>query len=412
MHFYKIALVFVVIAGVVSLSIAENIDRAIIHSSGTIIPKITAKSGYWRDIQDAINIAASHGISEVYIPEGTWNFVNPGESWTGARVVIPAGVSLFGAPTERYENGSVKEWKTVLVMPWEMPGDKSYIPPHWFLVQGNLDPNKPSRFSDIKMVGYREFNHSASANYLAIRVVGVMNFRIDHCCFKEFLEGVQIGTGYGALRACGVIDHCIFDNEYVYYNLDWSTRFVGYAITCYRQESTTEWTNMTNILGKYLDYTVFIEDCVFTKWRSVATAEHGGHFVFRHNIVRNGLAHGEMDIHPNWNPPGVSGRAAEIYDNIFTDIDPEGNPGPHFVWLLYSGGGVFFNNTVSSYSLIILDSNCGWNNSFYPRDVYIWNNNLGNATLEDGPMEENVHYFLYKPDWYTPYPYPHPLTST
>ena len=201
MRFRKTALILVAIAGVISLSIAENMDKAIIYNTGTIIPKITAKSGYWRDIQDAVNAAASFGVSEVYIPEGTWNFVNSGESWTGARVVIPAGVSLFGAPTERYLNGSVVEWKTILVMPWDMPGDNSGDPMHWFRIQGNSDPNKPSRISDIKLVGYREIDPNSTQIYRGIVVDKVINFRIDHVWLRHIPEGISVRD------SCGVIDH-------------------------------------------------------------------------------------------------------------------------------------------------------------------------------------------------------------
>jgi|GEM_PF-1336615 hypothetical protein len=367
---------------------------------------VMAKSGYWKDIQEAVDLVASMGGGNVYIPEGTFNFVNVNESWTGARVVIPAGVNLFGARTERYENGSVKEWKTVLVMPWDMPGDKSYNPPHWFLIEGNSDPNKSSRFSDIKLVGYREFNHSATGMYRGILIKGVQNFRIDHCFFDEIPEGVETGiqTTY---PSSGVIDHNIFDNEYCNYTLDWYTREVGYGIGVNRHEWWTTWDNITDILGQYLNYTVFIEDNFFTRWRSVVAGNRGAHYVFRHNIVKGGLGKGEVDIHPSWNSPYVSCRAAEVYENIF--IDPVNIHA--YAVEMFAGGGVFFNNTLSGYEIFIIDSATAWNTTLMgPQEVYIWNNNLGGAIVEDGWMEENVHYFLYKPDWYTPYPYPHPLT--
>jgi len=407
MRFYKIALVLVAIAGVASLSIAENMDKAIIHNTGTIIPKITAKSGYWRDIQDAINIAVSHGMSEVYIPEGTWNFVNPGESWTGARVVIPAGVSLFGASTERYPNGSVVEWKTILVMPWDMPGDNSWMPPHWFKIQGNSNPNKPSRFSDIKLVGYREINHSSTQIYRGIVIDSVINFRVDHCCFRHIPEGI-LTMG---LYCCGVIDHNVFDNVYGWHGgTVWANRTIGYGIAVNRAVlGTTEWANITTVLGQYKNYTVFIEDNVFTKWRHCVVGNDGAHYVFRHNKVIGGFAYNEVDQHPRYagQEPYVPCRAGEVYENEFLNPVIQG-----ICIYLFSGGGVYFNNTLVGYGQFLYTADSSWGDMVNPKDIYIWNNNIGSAILYGGSAQIGTEVFFYKPDWYTPYPYPHPLTST
>jgi len=406
MRFYKIALVLVIIAGVVGLSIAENIDRVIIHNSGTIIPKITAKSGYWRDIQDAINIAASHGISEVYIPEGAWNFVNVNESWTGARVVIPAGVSLFGAPTERYENGSVKEWKTILIMPWDMPGDNSWNPPHWFKIQGNSDPTKPSRFSDIKLVGYREIDHNSTQIYRGIVVESVINFRIDHCYFRHIPEGIAVRGHY----CCGVIDHNVFDNVYGWHGgTVWANRTIGYGIAVDRTVYyETEWPNLQDILGKYTNFTVFIEDNVFTRWRHCTVGNSGAHFVFRHNIVVGGCAMNEVDQHPRYpgQEPYVPCRAGEVYENEFLNPEQAG-----ICIYLFAGGGVYFNNTLVGYGQFLYTADTSWGDMVNPKDIYIWNNNIGSANLYGGSAQVGTEVFFYQPSWYTPYPYPHPLTS-
>lgn len=397
----EIILILTILMGIVGSSFANVLDKKVIHNTGKISPYIVAASGYWRDIQNAVDHAAAMGGGNIYIPEGVWNFVNPGESWTGARVVIPAGVNVFGAPTEKYSNGSVIEWKTVLVMPWDMPGSRSGDPPHWFLIQGDSDPQKPTRFSDIKLVGYKHFDPNATGFYKAIKVLRVANFRIDHCAFIEIPEGVT------AWEYCsGVIDHNFFHNEHAYYTVDWSNRVVGYAVSV-SQDKPTMWVPLESILGKYTNYTVFIENNVFTKWRDVVVGNYGAHYVFRHNIVRNGLGHGEVDLHPSWTSPYVSCRAAEVYDNIFENPVYSGD----CVIEIWAGGGVFFNNTVIGYAKFMRGSGTSWDPDLMgPKEVYIWNNDLGGAILEDTPMEEGVDYFLYKPDWYTPYPYPHPLT--
>jgi len=379
---------------------------------------VTAKSGYWKDIQDAVDLVAASGGGNVYIPEGTFNFVNVGESWTGARVIIPAGVNLFGARTERYENGSVKEWKTVLVMPWDMPGDKSYVPPHWFLIQGNLDPNKPSRFSDIKIVGYREFNHSATGFYLGIRVSGVANFRVDHCSLKEIPDGIQVGVGWDAQPAYGVIDHCRLENDYGIPD-PYNQRTTGYGIDVYRSENIYEWVNIQDIAGQYTNYTVFIEDCYFTKWRHAVLGNHGGHYVLRHSVIEHGWAYGEVDLHPIYTSPHVAMRLAEVYDNRFINLD-DWTPTANLLIAQNAGSVLVFNNyfnaapwgnNIGYWSLLQISNGVNYNSTFNPQDNYLWNNSYNGtpAQLVIGGVE-NQTYFLYKPEWYTPYPYPHPLT--
>lgn len=129
--------------------------------------------------------------------------------------------------------------------------------------------------------------------------------------------------------------------------------------------------------------------------------------VVRHCVFTDGLGRGEVDVHPAWNSPYASGRALELYECTFANpVDSS-----DCVIELYAGSGVIFNNTASGYRYFIRDSPTSWNPDVQgPKDFYIWNNNIGGMTLESGPMEPGVHYFLYKPDWYTPYLYPHPLT--
>jgi len=360
---------------------------------------VIAKSGYWKDIQEAVNLVASMGGGNVYIPEGTFNFVNVNESWTGARVIIPAGVNLFGAPTEKYSNGSVKEWKTVLVMPWDVPGFSGNVPV-WFKIVGSKNPDKPSRFSDLKLVGYRDFDPNSTSLHQAMVVENVVNFRIDHCYFRHTCEGVYI------VNSSGVIDHCLFINEYGWHGgSDWGNRTIGYGVNIARTPLETRWENITNILGKYLDYTVFIEDCVFTKWRHCVVGNLGAHYVVRHCIFKGDFAFASIDLHPMWIQPYSACRAAEIYENVFKEQIETG-----IAIKFWSGGGVVFNNIIRNHTYFITSDNGGWNPNFYPHDIYIWNNDINGTILHAGAMTEGEDYFLYKPDWYTPYPYPHPLT--
>ena len=153
---------------------------------------VNAASGYWRDIQDAIDQIAVQG-GDVYVPEGKWDFVNVGEDLGpvgSAKVAIPAGVNVFGMPTERTSglpyngigqnpNGQVVQWKTVLVIPWDAHGTWQYSGRAWFRCYGTGDPDKSSRISDIKFMGYRSINASSVTVHVATRFQSVKNFRVD-----------------------------------------------------------------------------------------------------------------------------------------------------------------------------------------------------------------------------------------
>jgi hypothetical protein len=420
--FYAILLALVMLAGIFSLSsgISSLMNSVIIQSTGQIsLQNITAKSGYWRDIQAAIDWVVAHGgIGNVYIPEGTWNFVNPGESWTGARVVIPAGVNVFGAPTERDANGQVVEWKTVLVMPWDVPGSIETEPPKWFRIEGNGDPNKPSRFSEIKLVGYRFYNSSSKTVHDAINVWEVVNFRIDHCYFRDTTGGIQV-IGSANSRCSGVIDHCKLINTRAYVEPSILNCDVGYGVGI-GAPGTTFWEDDANkVLGKYLNYSVYIEDCYFSKWRHCVSSNDGAHYVFRHNTVEYDVGYGSVDAHGTYTYVGT--RAIEVYENIFKDARgiEEGLDVTEDVIFLRGGAAVIFNNHVENYQhRFIYAIREGNVEKCWPHDVWIWNNTLPSEmpviyVYEDpdkGAPVEGVDYFLYTKADYTPYPYPHPLT--
>jgi len=436
----------VVLAGILTLSpaISSLMNNVVINSFGQIsTTTVWAKSGYWRDIQDAVNRAAQADIKNVRIPEGTYNFVNVGESWTGARVIIPAGVNLFGAPTERtselsYDgigqnpNDQVVEWKTVLQIPWEAGISRpNYVTMFRFV--GNGDPSKPSRFSDIKVVGYREFYPQSDRWYATVEMYNIINFRVDHCFFKN-MGGIAVSVRAPANGNCsGVIDHCKFINDYGYVEWDYAQCTVHYCIMI-RSVGTTRWEdNITKVVGQYTPYTTFIEDCYFSRWRHCVSSNDGTHYVFRHNTIEKDSIVGSLDAHGTYDYVGT--RAIEIYDNII--IDPvlnkhpgnwnsttpsNGEDGYTVNWR--GGGGVFFNNYVRDYRIGVEMTDEGEVLKCYPHNIWIWNNTWVNVEY---PMHvsyqghyyitENVDYFLRTPNQekdgfeYTPYPYPHPLTQ-
>jgi len=399
LFYVSMLIIPIILAGVISLSFAYVTNTVVIYSSGQIVSEIVAVSGSAKDIQAAIDLAVALGIGTVRIPEGTFNFVEIGEPWK--TVVVPAGISIFGAPTERDANDQVVEWKTVLVMPYDVPSGAV-----WFKIVGNSDPNKPSRFSDIKLIGYRDFDPNSTTMHIALEISNVINFRVDHCYFKHTTGGIWIYGHYSS----GVIDHCYLVNDFGV-PTPYAERTVDYGVQVNRAypELETEWPPITEIMGKYTNYTVFIEDSYFQKWRHCVVANRGAHVVFRYNVINNTWAFGQVDMHESWQEGLVGGRAYEIYGNKFI------NPIPYSTndaIRLRSGAAMIFNNSApSGYNYFIYTYNAGWNETFYPRDIYIWNNTYsGTLIWGSPPPTEEVEYFLYKPDWYTPYPYPHPLT--
>lgn len=402
----------------ISLSAAFSslIDSVTIESIGQISLQfnVNATSGSASDIQAAIDqVVAAGGIGNVFIPEGTFNFVEVGEPWMP--VEIPAGINLFGAPTNRDANDEVVEWKTVLVMSYDVPGP-SYNPATWFKIIGNSDPNKPSRFCDIKLVGYRYANAGSTTVHCALQINEVVNFHIDHCYFRDTTGGIK-ATGSANSLCCGVVDHCKLINTRVTINPYIYDCDAHYGVSLVRYGSTDWEDDISVVLGQYLNYSLFVEDCYFSKWRHCVSANDGTHYVFRHNTIEDDAAYGSLDAHGTYNFIGT--RAVEIYNNLFLPPDPDSIIGSvkDAIWIR-GGGGVIFNNTVEGYTRFVGMTREGAVEKCWPHDIWIWNNTLPTGcTLvapyddpEKGAPQENEDYFLYKKPDYTPYLYPHPLT--
>jgi hypothetical protein len=427
-QFGAVFLLLLTLASALSFSLAfpQLASSIMLSNRGTISAYVTAKSGSAKDIQAAIDIAAASikGVGTVCIPAGTYNFVNIGEPWK--TVNVPAGVNLFGAPTQRYPNGSVVSWSTILVMPWDVPGNVNGTPPapSWFTIDGNGNSARSSRFSDICLEGYRYFNSSSTTGHYAVMVSQVMDFRIDHCYFRDTTFGLSIQGGAQA-TVRGVIDH----NELVNTNGNPGMNFseggdpylhltVGYAVGV-QDLLTSNWENdVSNVFGHYTNYTIFIEDNYFQKWRHCVSSNDGAHYVFRYNTIEGDFSYGAVDAHGKYNVVGT--RASEIYNNSFINpIDPAGS------WAIQIRGGatLVYNNTCVNYENFVRS----WcevvqPDKTNPHDCYYWSNTLthmsGTSYLMDagsnGGLFNEVDYFYHAPNAtqfaYTPYVYPHPLT--
>jgi len=440
---YAALFVLIITVGAFSLSaaISSLTDYVIIRSSGRTGPvaNVTANSGSAKDIQAAVDEVATVGGGVVHIPQGEFDFVNVGEPWE--TVNIPAGVNLFGAPTERTKglpvsdqgmnpNDQVVEWKTVLKMPWDVTSDIDN-PPKWFSVTGDFSPDQPTRISDIKLVGYRSIDPSSTTVHTAIDMSYVKNFRIDHCCFEHTTAGISL---WGC---CGVIDHCRIYNIYGYDDLSqYHNSDVGYGVQIHR-DWTVNFEPTMLVLGQYTSYTVFIEDCYFSKWRHCVASGHGAHYVFRYNTIDQDLGHFSLDAHGLRDTQEGHGgtRCAEFYENKLTnavvgDLD----------LVLQNGGGcgVWFNNYVdSSYAtggMTLYPEDYIPSETWHLKDFYLWSGlggwNPGWDGIPNGfTADRNVladwsrtaynagdsNYPNVNPSWsiagYQPYPYPHTLAT-
>lgn len=405
---YVTFLVLAMFAGIFTLSpaISSLIANVVVRSTGQILIGADARSGSAKDIQAAVDWVVGHGgIGNVYIPEGTWNWVNIGESWT--EVAVPAGVNIFGAPTERYANGSVVQWKTIITVPYDPPSSVAF-----FSVEGTSDPDEPTRISDIEILGYRYSHTSSTSMQVGIWISNVINFRVDHCYFRDTCWGgvhvVGSDLQNGLDTACGVIDHCKLVNT-VGVVEPWDNRTLDYGVYVSRgggwSIDYSPWeSDITKVLGKYTNYTVFVEDCYFEKWRHCVVSRDGAHIVLRHSIIKNDYGYGSVDIHGD-----SPGRAYEIYNCTFSGCEEDA------IWWR-AGGGVVFNNTVTDYTVFAYLTRENTDSKYWPHDIWVWNNKLPTGvspvTTDGGPVKD-VDYFLHAPYTftYTPYQYPHPLTS-
>jgi len=370
---------------------------------------VYATSGYWQDIQDAIDLASAE--DNVLIPKCEDSFVDVDESWSGSRVVVPDGVNLFGSSTERDANDQVIEYKTILSIPWDMPGGDPLIP---YLFRFNGASSR--RISDIQFKGYREIDPDSTEMIAAIRLYSGIDFRIDHCSFLSMCGGAiqAFGEAANEYKIRGLIDHC----EAINPNgvpAPYASRTVDCGFFPTRTTGNLEWEdNVDKVLGQYTDYTVFIEDCYFEKWRHCVTTNCGSHYVFRHNIIQNDIGYFSLDAH-GMDVPNISTRAIEIYENQL--LDCIGWSGFFHAITIRGGAAVIFNNTVTDYAHFAYLSRENAVEKYWPHDIWVWNNNLPDGVNPITPYNDEIKgapvegedYFLYEKPDYEPYQYPHPL---
>lgn len=409
-----------------------------LQTSGSIAKTFAARSGSAADIQAAVNQASSAGGGNVCIPAGTFNFTAPGHWYDLTSnygiVMVPAGVNIFGSPTQRYANGSVISWGTILIESWAVPNPPSATSPCWFFFNGNGNPNKTCRFSDIKMVGNRFSNTSSTvAGPAGLIFNEIMNYRVDHCYFRDVCGGAVWAGWYApndggnySTHCCGVIDHSLFINTNGIPGPNMNQATVGYGVCLGRVHNAYWDSNTADVFGKYNNYTTIIEDCYFSKWRHCICNSEGYSCIVRFCHFDYDFGFHTIDNHGIYNV--VPGRDFEVYNCSFTHCTQGyGN----IAIMMRSGEGVFYNNTVdTTYSVFVMLSHDGlqiiqsltftpnFNGAYVAtcHNIYVWSNKFASPgtmtviTQDPGYTTAGVDDFTHAPSAYTPYTYPCPLT--
>ena len=356
--------------------------------------EIWAESGSPDDIQAAVDAVVAAGGGTVYIPEGEFSFIinseKKGADGHPTGVNIPGGVNIIGAGIN----------KTILKVPSSAPYKASM-----FSIDGSN--GKPVRISGITFHGYVV---NESEGNVGIIVLDTKDFRIDHCKFLNFASfAIYSKKTLPTTIHRGVIDHCIIDNPYKESPSPTGSWQWGYGIGVFGDGVT--WLPLDELLGKYEDNVVYIDDNIFHRCRHSIASNEGGYYVARYNVFDSPIPpnFGIIDVHgvSGYEEPG--GRGLEAYGNII--IGAKDYDASQAFWIR-GGGGVIFNNTMQNilYGVGLYKENP--NPEYWVKDLYIWNNSMDRGELINnyGNYTENADYFLYAKSGYTPFPYPHPLT--
>ena len=415
--FCALLLLSLMIVGIFTISstFSSLMSDVIIKSTGKIsTTEVTAKSGSPEDIQTAVDTVEAAGGSTVYIPEGKFY-------WNGETVEIPGGVNIIGAGPagcDGHPNFNNYTAKTIL--------HNNATPPFncMFYIDGSN--HKPTRISGIQFeaTGPVRNDDAGTVSATAIRAVKeITDLRVDHCTFINFCQISVTLRNTNTGTASVVVDHCVVNNPYKLESGSWIWAYGFYpgGTAYYWNDNTAP---ITDFLGKYPVKTgypvMYVEDCKFSLCRHAVDAIQGAWIVARYNYIDHPYQtnYGQLDIHGSGDGSWPSGRGFEFYNNIVV-----GEPGnfAELTWLR-GGGGVVFNNSFSmssGYAIGLYREECPQEPDEVLHNVWIWNNTVsGGALLHNaGGFTEDVDYFLRSPNQaldgftYTPYLYPHPLTS-
>jgi len=340
-------------------------------------------------------LAALEGGGVVVIPAGEWAW-GPDD-----QVSVDAhGVTLLGAGAEQtllYREGSRDNGA-------------------FFLASGVRDLRISGiRFRGVELYGNEDTDYG-------IRLTDATGFRIDHCGFSLLgFAGLRID---GASR--GVVDHCLFSKTFKP-----ALASHGYGVVVYGTGA-----HAGEPFGS--GEATFVEDCEFRLCRHAVTANKGGRYVFRHNLVRRNTQSNAIDAlgQEYSSADSVGTEWVEVYDNVVERPDlGDGDSPLKYAVRIRGGGGLIWNNTFADVDEgVRVDE-------FTPQatePVHVWDNEFqrdprpGNrpgycaATDSEGdllcvrsadstkvkPPADGVPVVVEEaPEGYLPHPYPHPLVT-
>src|SRR5215469_3142706 len=225
---------------------------------------------------------------------------------------------------------------------------------------------------------------------VGIRLDSSVDFRVDNCFFTRLGRSGVWTNG----SSSGVVDHCAF---YDMYKPPVGTD--GYGV---------EVGGIDALEGEPFGSAraTFIEDSSFQLCRHSVASNRAARYVFRFNhVTQNQIAHA-VDAHGHEFGSMVGTEWVDVHDNLIEDPIYTGS-----AVRIRGGLGLVWNNTFIDYNEGT-DHTRDTDQATVP--VYI----SGNRIIPDtspmvrarGTMGTPV-FFLFLPDDYVPYPYPHPLAT-
>ena len=417
-----------------SPAISLLFQNVFIQFNGTIgsLSSVTALSGEPEELQAAIDIVNAAGGGTVYIPAGTFH-------WNGETVQSYGGVNIIGASPAGCM-GHESNWQSYIattILHNDAVGTLSYNVPNMLNVDGSN--GKPFRISGIQFeatppepVGDNEWQQSGCA----IDLSQGKNFRLDHCTFINFAGIAVRNRAWGSVGtfSYGLIDHCVIDVAYKDTEGSWQG---GYGWVT----AGNMFTDKNNFVagaqlyaGKYeaipdVALTI-VEDCHASRCRHAIDGADGAVIAVRYSLFDNPAAYltqsnniGDICAHGGGWGTMCTTVLLEAYNNVITG---KANFGTTAI-RIRGGSGLFYNNDFNppdngnpswAQAFVMLDADSSVP-EFQVKQTYIWDNSYSNCNFiwNSAGRVENVDYFLRAPTlaqdgWtYTPYTYPHPLTS-
>lgn len=286
----------------------------------------TAATCNQSDVAKAINtaIAANHDGDVVVIPSGTCTWTGSGISatFTSSVTIQGAGATSAtagGASTTGADQTAILNHTSGTVFGITTTAGKSF------------------RFTGIALTqdGSSPFTSNGTLSLMGAS----SSVRVDHCHFNLVITGTSISINVGG-SVQGVADHDFFDDADILSNDLGFHNGVGWNGGSSSDNSDHSWSD-TEHWGSSKFF--FVEDSRFYNG-DISDAHDGARYVLRHcTITGRGNSSQQMYNHGLTDARGRATRAAEIYDNNFSQAGNHGNP----PYSLNSGTLLFWGNSVT-----------------------------------------------------------------